>query len=273
MESSEKILSSRSQLKADRAERKALLKGHLPYLAVMPSRESIALRPGLKSSFEVATYNVHRWTGLAGGKRWNPELALEVLAELDVDVIAIQEALRPFRGEDPLELIAEELGLHVSFVSTRVHKIGELGNALLSRSPMASTYLIDLTLSRIEKRSAVVSQFDGEHQSVAVVATHLALVDRTRRRQVASILESEQLQGPTVVMGDMNAWRRCPATRTLDQEFMTRHDNLNWPPSFPATRPVLALDRIYARGGRVTSLRVHNTPASRRASGGASTRA
>ena len=35
-----------------------------------------------------------------------------------------------------------------------------------------------------------------------------------------------------------------------DQEFLERHSNRRWPASFPATRPVMALDRIYARGAR-----------------------
>ncbi len=64
-------------------------------------------------------------------------------------------------------------------------------------------------------------------------------------------------------MGDMNAWRKCQATRTLDDEL---HHNLQWPPSFPATRPVLALDRIYSYGVKMTSIEPHATRASRKAS-------
>jgi len=258
--------STRKEAKAIHAERKAVLRGQLPYVAVnrSPGESNGSLLPG--KTFDVATYNVHRWTGLAGGRRWNPELAAEVIAELDADVIAVQEALRPFKSEDPLEWIADHLGLYLTFVSTRVHRLGELGNALFSRWPMSSVYMIDLTLSRLERRSAVVSEFNGERRPLSIVATHLALLDRTRRRQVASILETERLQGPAVLLGDMNAWRQCPASRSLDQEFMVLHDNLNWPPSFPSQRPVLALDRIYARDARVTSLRAHSTPASRRAS-------
>jgi endonuclease/exonuclease/phosphatase family metal-dependent hydrolase len=98
-----------------------------------------------------------------------------------------------------------------------------------------------------------------------VVSTHLALVDRTRRHQVRSILEHPQLQGAVVLLGDMNAWRRCKATRTLERE-MVGGAEFTWPRTFPAARPVLALDRVYARGAELRRMEAHSSPAARRAS-------
>lgn len=235
-------------------------------VAVTRTPDRPVLDAGLTTVFEVATYNVHRWSGVAGGSRWNPELAARVISELDVEIIALQEVLRPFDAEDPLEILADELGLHLTSVNARVHRHGELGNAILSRWPMSSAFTVDLGLSRLEQRSAIVTQFEGDGTSVSIVSTHLALVDRTRKRQVQSLLDDERLQGAAILLGDMNAWRRCPATRTLEREFTILHHNRAWPPSFPSTRPVLALDRIYARGANVRSLRTHDTPAARKAS-------
>jgi endonuclease/exonuclease/phosphatase family metal-dependent hydrolase len=82
---------------------------------------------------------------------------------------------------------------------------------------------------------------------------------------VKSILEHPQLQGAVVLLGDMNAWRRCKATRTLDRE-MVGGAEFTWPRTFPASRPVLALDRVYARGAKVGRLEAHVSPAARRAS-------
>lgn len=249
-----------------RTERRALLREQIPYVAVTRSPSEPGTATGPTAVFDVATYNVHRWTGVAGGSRWNPDLAARVISELDIEIIALQEVLRPFDAEDPLVQLADELGLHLTLVSTRVHRHGELGNAILSRWPTTTAFTVDLSLSRLEQRSAVVTAFEGNGNSVSIISTHLALVDRTRRRQVQSLLDNDQLQGAAVLLGDVNAWRRCQATRALEREFTTLHHNLAWPPSFPSTRPVLALDRIYARGARVRSLRTHDTPAARKAS-------
>lgn len=218
----------------------------------------------MSSRISVATYNVHRWSGVNGRGTPDASRAGYVISELGVDVIALQEVLRPFEGEDPLEAIADGLGLHVAFAATRMHRRGELGNAILSRWPMAGVNVLDLSFSRMEKRLAVTAQFAFEGGVLDLVATHLALGDRTRHRQVRSLLDHPHFQGgPTLLVGDMNAWRRCKATRVLEREL---HHNFDWPSSFPATRPVLSLDRIYSRGAKILEIDTHSSPAARKAS-------
>ena len=216
----------------------------------------------------VATYNVHRWSGLNGRRPPDPARAAFVISELDADVIALQEALRPFTGEDPLELLSDALGLHLAFAVTRQHKLGQLGNAILSRYPIEGLSVLDISHSRIERRGALCAQFSGNRDlaRVSVIATHLSLVDRTRHRQVRSLLEHSRLaSGAAILLGDMNSWRRCKASRELD-ETLERHHNREWPASFPALRPVLSLDRVYARGASVVGVETHDSPAARRAS-------
>ena len=143
---------------------------------------------------------------------------------------------------------------------------GELGNAILSRWPIMGVLMLDLSYSRLEKRVAVAAQVMVNGAVIDVVSTHLALADRTRHTQVRSLLDHPQLrEHPTVLLGDMNAWRKCKATRTLEDEFKSHH-NLDWPASFPSARPVLALDRVYAKGIVVNRIHVHTSPAARRAS-------
>jgi len=223
-------------------------------------------QPTMSRYVSVATYNVHRWTGLNGRRTPDPARAAFVISELDADVIALQEVLRPLDGDDPLELLCDALGMHLAFAATRQHKRGELGNAILSRFPMTSASVIDISHSRIEKRGALTARFEDPLGSLSVVATHLSLVDRTRARQVESLLQHPRiLTGPAVLLGDMNAWRRCKGSRQLD-DALSKHNNLDWPSSFPALAPVLALDRVYTRGAQITSVETHDTPASRRAS-------
>ncbi|HEX7070057.1 MAG TPA: endonuclease/exonuclease/phosphatase family protein [Rhodothermales bacterium] len=218
------------------------------------------------SNFRVATYNVHRWSGMTGGNRYMPELAADVIRELDADVLGLQEVLRPFGPSDPLIEIAQSQGFHLAFVCTRYHRRGDLGNAILSRWPIASVFAMNLSFGRLEQRSALAAILDTPEDEIAVVATHLALLDLTRRRQVQSLLRHPRLEDTVVLLGDMNAWRRCSATRQLDRELTSLHNNSQWPPSFPVQRPVLALDRIYARGAYVENLSTFDSPTARRAS-------
>jgi endonuclease/exonuclease/phosphatase family metal-dependent hydrolase len=215
---------------------------------------------------KVATYNVHRWTGINGRKAPDPARAGFVISELDADVIALQEVLRPDDAECPLTAIADALGMHLTFAVTRQHRRGQLGNAILSRFPVMSISVIDISFSKIERRGALAVQFNSAAGHLGGVATHLSLVDRTRQRQVKSLLQHPQLQaGPAVLLGDMNAWRKCKATQELG-EVLERHNNREWPPTFPAAAPVLALDRVYTHRAKLLAVEAHDTPASRRAS-------
>jgi len=237
-----------------------------PHLALLRAPRRPRRQVPLAGELRVATYNVHRWTGLNGRSRPDPARAAFVISELDAHLISLQEVLRPSHRDDPLVALAEALGMHVAFAVTRVHKRGEIGNAILSRWPISGLSMLDLSYSRLEKRLSLAAQLvDGESE-LDVVAIHLALADNTRKRQVRSLLEDARLvHTPTLIMGDMNAWRRCEATRELDEN-LDEHHNRDWPASFPAASPVLALDRIYARGLDVIEIGAHDTKAARRAS-------
>jgi endonuclease/exonuclease/phosphatase family metal-dependent hydrolase len=264
------VVTARARAKAVRGRVRQVLgprtaRGGIPQLfLVRPPRRPPAAAP-VASEISVATYNVHRWTGHNGRGRPDPARACFVISELRADVIALQEVLRPFGGEDPLELLADQLGLHVAFAATRTHRLGELGNAILSRWPIAGVFVLDLSYSRIERRLAMAAQLPYAGGVLDIVATHLALGDRTRHRQVRSLLDHPRLQGaPTLLLGDLNAWRRCKATRALEDELAFHGQR--WPLSFPAARPVLALDRIYSRGIRILGVGAHTSAAARRAS-------
>ncbi len=251
-----------------RRAREAVPRTQSPHLALLRAPRRPAPPVPLAGEITVATYNVHRWTGLNGRSRPDPARAGFVISELGADLISLQEVLRPDRGDDPLEALAEALGLHVVFAATRVHKRGEIGNAILSRWPIAGVSMLDLSYNPLEKRVAIAAQLDADDGTeLDVVSTHLALGDRTRHRQVRSLLDHPRLsQTPTLLMGDMNAWRQCPATRELDDALLHEHHNHEWPASFPAASPMLALDRIYARGVQLIAIEAHDSRAARRAS-------
>ncbi|MAE94183.1 MAG: endonuclease [Deltaproteobacteria bacterium] len=258
----------RAESKARReraAERKDALAAAIPYLSVVRAPSVPIHGKEMGTELTVASYNVHRWAGPNGVRAPDPARAGFVISELDADIIALQEVLRPFEEDDPLERLAEALHLHLAFVATRVHRRGEIGNAILSRWPITSVFSLDLSYGRVEKRSAVAAEFNGPDGPVDIVATHLALVDRTRNRQVRMILENPRLQRHIILLGDMNAWRNCKATRALEEE-LVGGVAMTWPRTFPAARPVLALDRVYSRGARLEAIEAHDSPAARKAS-------
>jgi endonuclease/exonuclease/phosphatase family metal-dependent hydrolase len=242
------------------------VEGYRPHLSFVKAPGKPMLPSKMGTEVRVASYNVHRWTGINGRARPDAARAGFVISELDADVIALQEVLRPHGEEDPLESLCEGLGLHMAFAATRMHKRGELGNAILSRFPITSISVLDISLSRIERRGALAAKFEAPDGQLGVIATHLSLVDRLRHRQVQMLLDHPQLSiRPAVLVGDMNAWRKCKGTQNLE-DTLNRHNNLEWPSTFPAARPILALDRVYASGASVIDVFAHDTPASRRAS-------
>jgi hypothetical protein len=116
-----------------------------PHLCLLRAPSVAASPRPMQREITVATYNVHRWTGLNGRGASDPARAGFVISEMAADVIALQEVMRPHRGDDPLEALAEALGMHVTFAATRVHKRGELGNAILSRWPIGGVSMLDLS--------------------------------------------------------------------------------------------------------------------------------
>ncbi len=72
-----------------------------PHLCFVMSPRRPIRRVVMRDTLRIATYNVHRWQG--GNGRSEPDVARAgyVISELDADVIALQEVLRPFRGLEP----------------------------------------------------------------------------------------------------------------------------------------------------------------------------
>lgn len=238
----------------------------VPYLSLVRSCPAADGVTEPDEYVRVASYNVHRWAGHSGRAKPDAQRARSVIQEIAADIFALQEVLHPFGEPHPLEAIAKELGLHMAFAVSRMHRRGELGNAILSRFPFTGVSVLDISHSRLERRGALAAQFDWAGGQFGVVATHLSLVDRTRRRQVRMLLDHPQLNsGPAVLVGDMNAWRRCKASQSLD-DTLHRHNNVEWPPTFPAARPILALDRIYAQNARMLNITTHDSAEAKRAS-------
>lgn len=191
----------------------------------------------------VATWNVHGFVGRDGAH--DPGRTLRVLQELDADVVALQEVVSP-DGEDPLDAIARRLGVEPVRGPTLERRAGLYGNAILTRLPVRRVRRIDLSVPGREPRGALDCILDAGLAPLRVLATHLGLRARERRLQAVRLAAEIERPAPPalVLLGDLNEWRRfrdplAPLRALLGPSKRPR--------TFPAWRPALPLDRIWAR--------------------------
>jgi len=216
----------------------------------------------------VGSYNVHKCVGV--DRRFDPLRIAAVIAELDADVVALQEVDRRFGRRSGLldaETLRREGGLHLVHVSDLPDGHGWHGNALLVREGLV-TRLRRLALPGAEPRGAIVTELALPAGRLRVVAAHFGLLRRCRMRQAAAILE-EIAAGeamPTLLVGDLNEWR--PGRRSSLQPLGALFGPLEAsPPSFPAPLPLMSLDRIFGwPQGVLRQVAVHRSALSRVAS-------
>jgi len=220
-------------------------------------------------TLRVATWNVHSCVGV--DRRHDPARTSEVVAELDADIVALQEFRYPadiaIETRTPVVLTAlESYECALGPTSLRDRDRQCYGNVLLTRHPIRAVRRIDLSHRRREPRGALLATLDVRGLTLHVIATHLGLHLGERRLQVGRIVElvDELRDAFTVILGDFNDW--LPG-RSLVHVLDRRLGAAPPPRSFPVGFPLLALDRIWAQPrGALRALGVHVTPLSRVAS-------
>jgi endonuclease/exonuclease/phosphatase family metal-dependent hydrolase len=210
------------------------------------------------TSFTAVSWNIHKAVGTDG--RFDPGRIAAVLAELAPDIAILQEADTRF-GVRTRVLTAELLeGLALTPVpfARNGPALGWHGNAILLSPRMQLLRHRRLRLPALEPRGAVMADVAIEGRPLRLVGMHLDLSGVRRRHQVAAILArlaAAPGDPPTLVMGDMNAWRDAEAALRL---FGTGLVAVPLGPSFPARLPVARLDRAFvSRALAVRESRVH----------------
>jgi endonuclease/exonuclease/phosphatase family metal-dependent hydrolase len=219
------------------------------------------------ASIRVATYNVHGCVGTDG--RHDPARVSAVIAELDADVIALQEFTYPNDVEvdtrTPVVFTALD-SYECALGPTRAHFAQWFGNALLTRHPIVDVHRIDLSMARREPRGALAATLDVGGAHVHVLAAHLGLKIGERRFQVRQILDylESVRHSIVVVLGDFNDWLPGRSVVHVLDRTLGRPPR---PRSFPGAWPIIPLDRIWVRPRHLLQrLSAHATPAARRAS-------
>ena len=195
-----------------------------------------------------------------------PRRIVEVLAELDADIVALQEVESGAGGFDMLRYLQAETGLRAIWGPTLLRPDSEYGNGLLTRFPVASVRRIDLSIAGYEPRGALDVELDAAGIQLRVMATHLGLRPAERRAQIRRLLREFEADRPlaTLLMGDINEWFLWGRPlRWLQRHFKQTPARA----TFPAWFPLLALDRIWAEPRHLLrEFAVHATPLARAAS-------
>jgi endonuclease/exonuclease/phosphatase family metal-dependent hydrolase len=223
------------------------------------------------SPLRIATYNVHACVGRDG--RYDPDRVATVIAELDADVVALQEFTYPatvaIETRTPVVFAAMdryECALGPTRQRTRQAAAECFGNALFTRHPIVEVHRIDLSMERREPRGALAATIDAHGAPLHILATHLGLRVHERRFQVRQILNylDSVRDSTVVVLGDFNDWLPGrSAAHVLDR----RLGRPPRPATFPVAWPLVALDRVWVEPRRaLRSISVHTTPAARSAS-------
>jgi endonuclease/exonuclease/phosphatase family metal-dependent hydrolase len=190
----------------------------------------------------IATYNIHGAIGSDGV--FMPRRIADVIAELDADIVALQEV--PLGGRDApdvLPMLHDAADMSAIAGPTLDTPGRRYGNAVLTRLPVRGTRTLNLSFGRREARGALDVDVASAGGLLRIVATHLGLSARERRAQIASLIAAFDTPAlPVILLGDINEWFVWGyPLRALVTHFKAAPA----PRTFPARWPVFSLDRIW----------------------------
>ena len=213
----------------------------------------------------VASYNIHK--GVGTDRRRDLARTAAVIGEIGADILALQEAdtrFGPRKGLLDLDSLRRDLGL----IAVPMQGVGQAhgwhGNLLLVRNALVQQ-VHQVILPGLEPRGAIVTDLVIAGHPLRVVNAHLGLLPASRAAQALALIDKIAALDarPTLLMGDLNAWRDgSAALRTLRKHFTIAPAR----PSYPARYPVLALDRLMLSHGALLNVVAHDSTLARRAS-------
>ena len=190
-----------------------------------------------------------------------PQRAVDVLAGLNADIIALQEVIGAGPNDSGhAEEIGAALGMGWVMAPARQVRGHQFGNAVLSRLPIVQHLEQDLTWKTCEARrlQRVDVAVDGHTLHVYNVHLGTAILERRHQaRRLAAIVSDRHVSGPKVVLGDFNEWMRGLVTTLLSEKLnsVDLRDHMRRRRTYPGLFPILHLDHIYY-AGRLEILRI-----------------
>lgn len=226
------------------------------------------------------TYNVHRCVGT--DRRLDVARIVGVIAEHDPDIVCLQEldVGRMRTGNvDQAQAIASGLDMSFHFNAAMLVEAEEYGDALLTRYPERLVRKGGLPTVRgipgLEPRGAIWAAIDIGGVTLNVINTHLGLVPREQRLQVAALMGKDWLSdarcaGPTILTGDFNATSITRPYQAICRHLVDGQRQLGLKSTvktFPSGFPAIRIDHAFVSDGvRVTNVSAPFSPLARVAS-------
>jgi endonuclease/exonuclease/phosphatase family metal-dependent hydrolase len=211
-----------------------------------------------KILLRVMTYNIH---GCIGADRVaNPGKIAAIIADLDVDIVALQEvdvghSTREYR--DQAQMIAGVLGVEHVYFPVEREGLRRFGLAVLSRFPIVRFDQVRLPnvypLLNPRKRGALRTRIETPVGPIKLINTHLSLFRLERRLQLKALMAGDKLaagpaEEPLVFCGDLNSG---PSSETYKQvarlltDVQAASNNGPLEATFHAKSPFFRIDHIF----------------------------
>ncbi|MEA5098421.1 MAG: endonuclease/exonuclease/phosphatase family protein [Burkholderiaceae bacterium] len=238
----------------------------------------------------IATYNIHKGVSSLA-QRPRIHTLKRAIRSIDADIVFLQEVrghheFLAARLDSPILTISQHEFLagrlyHSAYGMNAVYDHGHHGNALLSRYRIMHTENIDVSDHPLESRGILHCVIETEHANVHCFVVHLGLFAGSRRRQTEMLIETVAATAPAgvpvIIAGDFNDWgnelsdllrQRLGVREVFDgqssargiaaylQRLTGKKPEAMPARTFPASMPLLPMDRIYVRGFEVESAKV-----------------
>ena len=207
----------------------------------------------MSTKFRIATYNIHKCKGM--DLRTNPRRIAEVLADIDADIIALQEVVSIEHAspeKNQARFIADELEYEFSLGENRLHNGGGYGNVILSRLPIIEHRNYDISVEGREARGCLHADINlGDAKPLHIYNIHLGTAFFERRKQVKRLLSDTILNrkqaSARIMLGDFNEWTHGLTSRLLKAHFRSSdlREKMGRGRTYPGIFPFLHLDHIY----------------------------
>ncbi len=225
-----------------------------------------------KRGVRIVSYNIHSCIGVDG--RCAPERIAAVIAEIDADVVCLQEldVERVRTGAmDQAAEIARILEMQFHFNATIQEDTGRYGDAILSKTQITlvragSFPEVPRPVPR-ESRGAIWIETTVKGRVWQIINTHFGLGHGERRLQARALVSDWIVPAlkrtPVVMCGDFNSRPASIIHKILGEHLrdVFLQSGPRHPRTFPTRWPFLCLDYIFASPGvRVQLAEWRRTP-------------